>query len=103
MEAIPLPDRPFDPGTAGRYCGTDRHAAGRRVADRKVDLMNPRQNFPASSGVYPLRASPSLRVKSLFLLLAALSISCTHKQITRTNLPAQPTIWDRQVRNAVDA
>jgi len=65
--------------------------------------MNPRQNFPASSGVYPLRASPSLRVKSLFLLLAALSISCTHKQITRTNLPAQPTIWDRQVRNAVDA
>jgi Flp pilus assembly protein TadD len=39
----------------------------------------------------------------LAALLSALSISCTHKQIARTNLPAPPTIWDRQVRNAVDA
>src|SRR5438128_2055992 len=60
--------------------------------------MNPFETFSASSST-----SPRLRVKCFFVLLCTLPISCTHKQITRTNLPAQPTMWDRQVRNAVDA
>src|ERR1700690_383138 len=33
---------------------------------------------------------------------AALSVSCVHRTVVRTPA-APPTVWDRQIRNAVDA
>jgi tetratricopeptide (TPR) repeat protein len=37
------------------------------------------------------------------VLLAPVTTSCTHQKIVRTAPAAPPSIWDRQVRNAVDA
>src|SRR2546421_4153600 len=45
--------------------------------------------------------SASARLRVSFLLLCALSISCTHRQIAGST--ATPTIWDRQIHNAIDA
>src|SRR5262245_31498359 len=36
------------------------------------------------------------------VLLAPVTTSCTHQKAVRT-APAAPSVWDRQVRNAVDA
>src|SRR5215471_11123114 len=46
--------------------------------------------------------SPGLAIAALVLL----STACTHTQVSKTAAPPAPpalTVWDRQVRNAVDA
>lgn len=53
----------------------------------------------ASSPRSPRRSLPAPGVT--LLLLSTLLISCTHHQIVKTAPP--PTIWDRQIHNAVDA
>jgi tetratricopeptide (TPR) repeat protein len=47
-----------------------------------------------------------MKSRPIALLLAALTASCTHTRLVRNAAPtatAAATVWDRQVRNAVDA
>src|ERR1044071_1503088 len=44
--------------------------------------------------------------KTIVLAAAALSAACTHTRVVKTAAPPAPaplSVWDRQVRNAVDA
>jgi len=100
MASVALSVRSFHPGVARGDRGKDRHAAGRRATDRKVDLMI----FPSRSLRF-LSASASAFTRHgrgmTVATFALLSISCTRHQIVKTT--ASPTMWDRQIRNAVDA
>src|SRR5215471_13495380 len=85
MARLRMPHRAFSLGVACRYCRRNRDAGRRHLKDREPERM---------------KAPP------IALLLAVLTASCTHTRVVKNAAPpatAAATVWDRQVRNAVDA